>query len=263
LKIVIIPDVHQNSRFCNYILDKEKNVDRYIFLGDFFDSFRSPPEVDGFEEACEYLKYLVLEHPQKDKFIFLLGNHDASYFYNNNKSCRTSAALTPNYHCSGVTKSKVSTFRKCFFDKGLKDDFLFDHFKLAHKEEEWTFSHAGIMISHLPYGQKVDTFINETCREALIRFRELSHPHNYLLTQVGYYRGGNSAIGGLLWCDWRSDFVASSDIGKQVVGHTTVLKPDVIGKDTDFETWCLDCNQQFYGVIEDKKLNTKNICKQY
>jgi hypothetical protein len=252
MPIIVIPDVHKDFDFVNKILDLHPNEDEYILLGDFFDSFHEPPRVFSFRDSCRALKHLILEHPFKDKFVFLLGNHDLSYIYHNNKSGHSSVTLSREYYCSGVTKSKIGDFRKEFFDKGLRDDFFLQHFKLAHREGDWSFSHAGILIQHIPYGKSLNGFINEICPDAFREFRNFSYPHNYLLSSVGLCRGGNNAFGGLLWCDWNQEFYASPDIGKQICGHTTqVVKPGVDAEGKEYESWCLDSLQNWYGIIDD------------
>ena len=252
--ILILPDWHQNYLFCDAILNKEgARADKIIFLGDEFDSFKSPPEVYSFKKTCKVLKYLIKEHIYKDKFIFILGNHTLSYIYNNNKSGYQSTAIIPRYYCSGVTKSKISDFRKEFFNHGLCDDFFIKHFKLAYKLDGWLFSHAGVANGHIPYGHSIDRFVEEVCPAAWSNFRNLSFNYNYLLSDVGENRGGDARIGGMVWQDWKTEFFASQDIGRQVMGHTTVSKPEVKGEGTDYESWNIDCGQSWYGIIENGK----------
>ena len=134
MKTIVIPDVHQRTEFVKKALE-EKNYDEVVFLGDWFDSFFDPPKVTGFEDTCEYLKHLVLEHPNKDKFVFLIGNHDLGYIYENKDFSVHRISKTLKYFCSGFTASKAKKFRHAFFDHGLKDDFFFKHFKIAHQTQ--------------------------------------------------------------------------------------------------------------------------------
>jgi len=250
MKILIIADVHQDTDYVKKSFAACASFDQCVFLGDFFDSLKTPPEVSGFQETCEYLKHLVLNHPQKEKFKFCVGNHDMKYIYEN--KCRGSvpAVITPHYYCSGVTGSKIKRFRKEFFDKRLGDQFFIDNFRLAHRIDGWTFSHGGVIMQHLPYGHTIDSFVDDICVDAWKNFRMFNHPHNYLISDVGLCRFGNANIGGLLWCDWRSEFVACSDVGKQVVGHTTVVgRPGIIDKGGPSESWNIDMSQGCFGII--------------
>lgn len=258
MKTVVIPDVHQRVTSVKQILEQEKDFDEVVFLGDWFDSFFEPPKVAGFEETCEYLKYLVLDHPQKDKFVFLLGNHDLSYIYENKDYSAHKISKTLKYFCSGFTASKAKKFRHAFFDCGLKDDFFFKHFKIAHRSQNWTFSHGGIVPKHFPYGYDINKLVNELLIDVWKNFRNLEYNHNWLISGAGYCRGGDCPVGGVLWCDWNMEFKASSTVGKQILGHTTVREPAVEAINTDHETWNIDTEKD-YGIILNERFSSKLI----
>ena len=258
MKTLVIPDVHQRVNSVKWILENEKEYDEVVFLGDWFDSFYDPPKVAGFEETCEYLKHLVLEHPNKNKFIFLIGNHDIGYIYENKDYSIHRISKTIKYYCSGFTVTKAKKFRHAFFDHGLKDDFFFKHFKIAHQTQGWTLSHGGISIRQFPYGCTLDRFINELLPDVWRNFRNLEYNHNWVISGAGYHRGGNQPVGGVLWHDWRAEFNSSIDTGKQIVGHTTVKEPDCIHMNTPLECWNLDTEKD-YGIIIDSRLITKKI----
>lgn len=260
MKTLVIPDIHQRVSSVKWILDTEKEYDEVVFLGDWFDSFFEPPKVAGFEETCEYLKYLILEHPNKDKFVFLLGNHDLSYIYENKDFSDKSISKTLKYFCSGFTKSKAKKFRHAFFDKGYKDQFFVEHFKVSFKTQDWILSHGGISTKHIPVGYDIDKFLNILLPDVWKNYRNLEYNHNWLLSGAGYCRGGNCNVGGLLWHDWNQEFNSCIDIGKQIVGHTTVSEPDCINMNTPFECWNLDTEKD-YGIIIDGRLITKPILK--
>lgn len=258
MRTLVIGDVHQRVDSVKSILEAEKSYDEVVFLGDWFDSFYEPPKVAGFEETCEYLKHLVLEHPNKDKFVFLIGNHDLSYIYENKDFSDKSISKTLKYFCSGFTKSKAKKFRHAFFNNGLKDEFFFNNFKFAHRSQNWTFSHAGVIIDHFPYGYSIDRLVNELLPDIWRNFRNLEYNHNWLISGAGVCRGGWHKVGGVTWCDWNMEFNASPDIGKQVCGHTTVREPSVLAMNTDYESWNLDTEKD-YGIITDGRFTTKRI----
>jgi hypothetical protein len=258
MRTIVIPDVHQRVDFVKAILEAEKDYDEVVYLADWFDSLWDPPKVAGFEETCEYLKHLILEHPNREKFVFLIGNHDISYIYNNNNYSDRRLSKIIKYYCSGFTVSKAKKFRHAFFDKGLKDDFFLKHFKIAHQTQGWTLSHGGISIRQFPYGYTLDRFVNELLPDVWRNFRNLQYNHNWLISGAGLHRGGDEPIGGVLWLDWNVEFSSSIDTGKQIVGHTTVREPDCINMNTPFECWNLDTEKD-YGIIIDGRLTTKRI----
>lgn len=258
MKTLVIPDVHQRVNAVRRILIAEPDCDEVVFLGDWFDSFYGPPKVSGFEETCMFLRYLILEHPDKEKFTFLVGNHDLTYIYNNNDRSDKRLSKTIRYYCSGFTTSKAKKFRHTFFDEGFNDAFFLKNFKLAHKTQGFTLSHAGLSERHIPYGKSPDDVIEGILPMVWENFRDLTFAHNWLMSGAGICRGGDCSVGGILWLDWRHEFEASDAIGKQIVGHTTVKLPDCIGMNTSHESWNLDTEND-YGIIIDGRLITKPI----
>ena len=258
MKTIVIPDVHQRVSSVRHILNAETNYDEVVFLGDWFDSFYEPPKVTAFEETCEYLRHLVLDHHNKDKFVFLLGNHDIGYIYENKNYSDKAISKTLKYFCSGFTASKAKKFRHQFFDRGLKDEFFTEHFKPAHRTQGWTLSHAGIVLEHFPYGYSIDQLVNELLPDVWRNFRNLEYNHNWLISGAGVCRGGWCKVGGVTWCDWNMEFNASPDIGKQICGHTTTKEPSVLAMNTDYESWNLDTEKD-YGIIIDGRMTTKRI----
>jgi hypothetical protein len=252
MKSIIIPDIHQRVNFVEMFLSEVPDYDEVIFLGDWFDSFLEPPAVSGFEDTCQFLRGLMSEHPDKDKFVFLIGNHDISYIYENRDLSCHKISKTTKYFCSGFTASKAKKFRHQFFDRGLKDSFFLSKFKIAHQSQGWTFSHAGIVPDHFPYGYTLERLVNELLPDVLKNFRNLEYSHNWLLSGAGVARGGWEKVGGLTWCDWNREFYATSMAGKQILGHTTVKEPTVESQGTEFESWNID-TEKYYGIIKDGK----------
>lgn len=258
MKTIIIPDVHQRVYNVKNILEKETNYDEVVFLGDWFDSFHEPPYVSSFEETCEYLRFLVSEHSNRDKFVFLLGNHDVQYIFLNNKSSHSAIQTPTHYYCSGFTKNKAKKFRKVFFDNNCKDSFFIKNFKLIHQTQGWTLSHAGVHECHIPVNRDIKYLVDIMAKEAWENFRNPSHQYNWLISSVGWCRGGMDKVGGLLWQDWRYEFKPEIILGKQIVGHTTISQPTVLGEGSDIESWNFD-TESHYCVLNNGKVFPKEI----
>ncbi len=261
MKTLIIPDVHQDIDGVKKIFEVEKSelFDEIIFLGDWFDSFNEPPRIASFKDTCLFLRDLIWDNEKTGKMIFLVGNHDLAYIYNNKKSGYSSVAPNLTYWCSGVTKSKIGTFRQVFYDKGLKDDWFVNNFKIAHRSQGWIFSHAGMVNRQIPYGYTVDQVIDEIIPDVWINFRNIAYRQNALISAVGIARGGQDNTGGLLWLDYYNEFLASPDIGKQVFGHSYVPEPTATALNTEYESWNLDTNLKDYAIIRDGRLTTYRI----
>jgi hypothetical protein len=258
---LIIPDVHQDIQGVKKIFAVEdiNSFDEIIFLGDWFDSFYEPPRVASFKDTCLFVRDLVWENNKNKKMVFLVGNHDLAYIYNNKKSGYSNVVQSITYWCSGVTKSKISTFRQVFYDKGLKDDWFIENFKIAHRSQGWIFSHAGMINRQIPYGYTVDQVIDKVLPDVWLNFRNVAYSQNALISAVGVARGGQDNTGGLLWLDYHNEFNASKDIGKQVFGHSYVPEPTAIAINTEYESWNLDTNLKDYAKIRDGRLTTYKI----
>ena len=261
MKTLVIPDVHQDIESVLKIFKAEDidSFDEIIFLGDWFDSFHEPPRVASFKDTRLFLRDLVWNN-KNGKMIFLVGNHDMAYIYNNKKSGYSSSFIKSNaYMCSGVTKSKISTFRQVFFDKGLRDDWFIKNFKMAHRSQGWAFSHAGIILRHFPYEKTMDSIVNEILPDVFANFRNLDYMHNWLISAIGTARFGQDPYGGLLWLDFNIEFNPSKEVGKQVFGHTYCPEPTAIALNTEYESWNLDTNLRDYAIIRDGRLTTRRI----
>ena len=261
MKTLIIPDIHQDLASLNKIFQIEKleSFDEIIFLGDWFDSFYEPPKVASFKDTCLFLRDLVWKNQKNKKMVFLVGNHDMAYIYNNKKSGHSSVVQSVTYGCSGVTKSKISTFRQVFYDKGLKDDWFIENFKIAHRSQGWFFSHAGIVEKQIPYAFTVEEVIDKVLPDVWLNFRNVTYRQNALISAVGVARGGQDNTGGLLWLDYYNEFIASPNIGKQVFGHSYVAEPTATALNTEYESWNLDTNLKDYAIIRDGRLTTYRI----
>jgi hypothetical protein len=110
------------------------------------------------------------------------------------------------------------------------------------------------MEAHLPYNTDISSFVHIHAREAWANFRQLTHPKNYLLSDVGQCRGGSSRLGGLLWLDWNHEFRTSETVGRQILGHTTVPSPTSKGEGGG-KSWNIDTGGH-YGVIESGEFAT-------
>jgi hypothetical protein len=255
MKTLIIPDIHQRIVLVEDVLKKE-SYDEVVFLGDWFDSFFEPPHVASFLDTCLFLRDLMTEHPKREKFTFLLGNHDIQYIYLNKASSHTHIVPVREYYSSGFTKNKAKQFRKVFFDNNLRDQFFIKNIKLAYKSQDFLFSHAGVMPNHLNYNENVDILVNDVLPDVWANFRNFTHNRNYFLSEVGSCRGGSAQIGGILWLDARHEFEPSKHIGKQIFGHTTFADPFVYAEGESHESWCLD-TEKHYGVVDDGVLSVK------
>ena len=74
-KILVIGDIHGHDSWKS-ICEKEKDADKIIFLGDYFDSFTKPSQI----QEKNFIDILNFKH-NHSTCVLLLGNHDFHYIY--------------------------------------------------------------------------------------------------------------------------------------------------------------------------------------
>ena len=236
MKALIIPDLHEPPE--PVLADIESLItrqepDRVIFLGDFFDRFSDTP-ADAARTA-EWLK-ASLADPRR---AHLVGNHDACYLW----PCEAT-------FCPGFSWEKEAAIRTVLGPALAAMPFVF-HACV----DGWLLTHAGLSASWVPAGlhpDVLDLWLTAEAQKARASFAaDLTH----WFASVGANRGGRSAAGGILWCDFRE--LRPVPGVRQIFGHTPADHPRWIGKDH----LCLDTNMgqgpRHYAVVTDGALKVR------
>ena len=240
MKILVIPDIHQKISKANLILQRE-SFDKVVFLGDYFDGIGN---INSIKETCDWLKETY--YRLGDKAIWLIGNHDISYFEEVTKGRQFARRWFEKvYCCSGYSRNKA----KIVVRVDMKDFFY--NLKILHYEEGFLFSHAGIHPSKLkPFISLEDNF--KTYKEEWEDVKPHLHFKKTRLYDIGELRGGNKPYGDILWLDW-SNFEHIDGL-PQIVGHTG---DSHVRKNGD--SYCIDCHLDFYGMVDDGKFSIKEF----
>jgi len=198
-KWIAIGDVH-GRRIWESIVEKHiDEVDRIIFVGDYFDSFNIPM-LDQIRNFSEILK---LKKDNPDKIVLLIGNHDYHYL----SVGETYSGFNPTYAM------------------GIEHDYLrpnLDLFKICHTEDQFLFSHAGITKTWLKYLlvdiALVDSELNAFWKYKPQVFGWKRNPSKKMSAYTDHY--GDNVWQGPLWV--RPDSLNADRIEgwTQVVGHT-------------------------------------------
>jgi len=209
MKVLIIPDIHQRHALARSIFEKYVDeVDRVIFLGDFFDSY-----TETIHDVCMTAE-LVKEVIHNPKVICLYGNHDISYRYNNQTS-----------NCPGYDT------KKSYAINDILKNSDWEKFKYHHVEDGVVYSHAGftrkLIVQHnILYNNSSLDDISEKTDEC---YRRDNHVNSYftpIYTAIDGKRSSRGGdFGGILWCDW--DYLSLIENLNQVVGHTPQFYPQV------------------------------------
>lgn len=191
---LVIGDLHQDSLVLKDIVTQFPHH-QYVFLGDLVDSFYS-----SLEQGVEVVETVLGLCEQGHTLI--MGNHEASYFH-------------PPLQASGWNGPMNLYLR-------TQEPRMFQHMKSAVWFPQWRLliSHAG--LTHQIWKMWGVTLKNLS--EKLEQwFQDLHSPYYW----IGRYRGGQEQIGGLLWCDFFTEFQAVPTLN-QIVGHTQIEQVRIV-----------------------------------
>lgn len=202
MKIGVIPDVHGCIAWKKNV-EKFKDCDKIVFLGDYVDSFNDDER--GLK-ALENMKDIVSFAKSDSRVTLLVGNHDfENYWFRCGK-------------CSGFQLDYYLVYNK-FFEENA------DLFKIAVDYDGWVFSHAGFTrtwyeetvkalksrIGNFEFPDSPVEFVNQ-----LLKSKNVSCFTFSRWDLTGY---GDSRYQSPLWVRPNAlfrDFLFS----KQVIGHT-------------------------------------------
>ena len=201
MKVVIIGDVHGRDKWKKQV---QEPADLYIFIGDYWDSFDIPFEIqkENFKDILEFYQ----ENP--DKVVLLSGNHDVPNY------------CMENFYgaCSGFQNKHAFEIRdlmKPLYENGelqackILDGHIFSH---AGITKEWCERYGINLLST----KNLEKEINELFQKNLKAFCFQDPP--YGINNRSYY--GDDTWQSLLWVRPYSLMLNQIDGFKQVVGHT-------------------------------------------
>jgi metallophosphoesterase len=193
-KILVCGDVHCKKEVVDQALKlyQENNCDKLIFIGDYTDDWN-----DTVEQNIEILDYLFhLKHIMGEKLILLFGNHDISNW------------IGGEFKCSGFTNIKHEQLK--FSYESAKYDF-----KMAHADNGFLITHAGVCNSWLEYLLKV-TENKKLDDEYLTKPEKVADLLNQYQFKLSLFYAEDSP----LWL--RPTEKVDYPPFKQIVGHTPV-----------------------------------------
>ena len=257
-KTIIIADIHGRDQW-KQIVQQENDADKFIFLGDYFDSFNisATVQMHNFKEIIEFKETSFTntdtEDQHKTQVILLIGNHDYHYFPEIDDSS-TSGYQT---RMALVIKQLVGENRQ--------------HLQVAHRMGEFVFTHAGISSVWLD-----DTILDWTEENMVDKINELfkytplalDYRSYRMLSAIEVIRSsgyGDESYQGPLWIRPRSLMSVNKDTLRnkiiQVVGHTYQNEIDKQGKATGGRYYFVDVQEtsQEYMIITDGQISFNKI----
>lgn len=121
MKYVIIGDIHGRTQW-KQIIEKEKDTDKFIFLGDYFDPYDWTLTLDDLVNNFRDILDFKIKDP--DKFILLVGNHDLAAFESNANHCRYVDGTYENIAPIFYNAIKEGIIQLCYF---INNDIVCSH----------------------------------------------------------------------------------------------------------------------------------------
>ena len=241
MKLVVIGDIHGRNIW-KQIIAKEQDADEFVFVGDYFDSFRikGPDQINNFLDIIEFKKQ------SKVPVILLIGNHDYHYYPGIDETGTSGyqTVLAPSIkHVVGDNKQHLQTAYQSgefvFTHAGLSSEWLDDNIVM------WDVPNLAMYVNDLFYYQP----------------QKLAYRSYKMVNETEWYGAqgyGDETFQGPLWIRPKSLMRANYDTLRnqiiQVVGHTPQDNIDIEGKSTGGRYYFIDTleyNQGQYLVVTD------------
>ncbi len=246
MKILVVPDIHENLEFLKYIfaVEKVQSFDHIVLLGDYFDP---PGVVNPCEQKLQQVAGTLLGYKELygERLHMLCGNHDLPY-YALRPACEEPAGR-PNPLIGNWLGNTTLDRAKIIND--LWDEAFWQQLECAVLLDGWLFSHAGVHPKWWPQ-ELGSTELRYQALQAKWKrafaniYDELENP----IFSAGRARGGEAAVGGPLWLDWNVEFEDKLEV-PQIVGHTRCAKQTQKGR-----SFCIDMAQAAYAIVENDEV---------
>jgi len=227
MKILVIGDLHGESIWKMFAdlrqLSQTPNLateyDKYIFLGDYFDSFK----ITSGKIRENFGDVIRLKNNYPDQVILLLGNHELHYFL-------VPYHLTNKFYCSGYRpEMHIDLYEFYKENKSL--------FQAAYQIKNYLFTHAGVSRGWVKNTLEKDPLELKDTNVAEY-LQKLFDDRSDLIHTVGSSRGGSSYFGGPFWADKSETEYSILGGFHQIVGHTHVKEITKVGDDNSSITYC-------------------------
>jgi len=248
MKTCVIADVHGRDQW-KQIVAQEKDADKVIFLGDYFDSFT----ISAVEQMHNFKEIVEFKETSGKEVIMLLGNHDHHYY-------------------PGINDSSTSGYqtKMAFVIKQLVEENK-QHFQMAYREGEFVFSHAGFSSEWLDdtvIGWTLDNMIDKVNELLLYAPHALDYRSFKMFSATGWTGAGgygNETYQGPMWIRPKALMEANKKTLRkkiiQVVGHTYQNEIDKQGKATGGRYYFVDVQEtsQEYMIITNGQISFNKI----
>jgi UDP-2,3-diacylglucosamine pyrophosphatase LpxH len=238
MKTVIIGDIHGHDTW-KQVVQQEQDADRFVFVGDYFDSFTVP----GLIQCQNFQDIIEFKTTTSHKVILLIGNHDYHYFpeIGENGTSGYQARMAP------TIQHIIDTNR--------------DYLQMAYQFDDILVTHAGvssIWADDVLGEWKVETLADQLndlfkYQPVKVEYRSFKQVGDQV---YGAYGFGDETFQGPLWIRPKSLMNANYDTLRkqiiQVVGHTGQKQIDIKGASTGGRYYFIDTMPREYLIINDR-----------
>ena len=241
MKTVVIGDIHGRSVW-KLIVHQERDASRFIFIGDYFDSF----DISGIEQIHNFKEIIEFKETSGKEVILLIGNHDYHYY----PETTSIAGSTSGFQI------RLANSIRFAIDENR------DHLQIAYQEGSTLFTHAGVSSEYMDQvfgigGWKVENIVNDL--NELFKYKPLAFDF------YGRDSYGDDTYQTPIWIRPRSLMkVNRKTLRKeliQVVGHTEQNEIDIKGKSTGGRYYFIDTlgTSGEYLIIENEKFKVNSV----
>ena len=240
MKTIVIGDIHGRPIWKD-IIYKEKEFDKIVFVGDYFDSIKysAQDQIDNFLNIIDFKQSIQ----EDQEVILLIGNHDLHYF--------------PEIGNSGVSGYQIEYAKD--IEKIIYDHR--EHLQIAYQYGKYLFSHAGVS------GVFLDQIFgsgnwNVPDIAKLLNTLFLDTPRAFVFN--GEDPSGNDIYQTPVWIRPESlikaNFTTLKDKVIQIFGHTKIQSIKEFSDVTKNRYYLIDTLARSceYLVLEDGKINIQN-----
>jgi hypothetical protein len=246
MKTVMIGDLH--GRDCwKWIVETEK-ADRYVFIGDYFDSF----DIPGLLQMHNFKELMLWSEKTYAECVFLIGNHDYGYF----EGCDGTSTSGYQFKLAPSIKMLVREWKH--------------KLQMAYRFDDVVCTHAGVSTDFMNgvfgrSGWNTDNIV-ELLNE---QWKYKPHTFDFDITQshkMGYRDPyGDNVEQSPIWIRpkslMRSNKLELKKEIVQVVGHTTQRQIDIKGMATGGRYYFIDTLETSgeYLIYENGKFSINTI----
>jgi UDP-2,3-diacylglucosamine pyrophosphatase LpxH len=240
MKTVIIGDIHGHDSW-KRIIAQEHDADRFIFVGDYFDSFT----ITGVVQIHNFKEIVEFKTTTDKEVIMLIGNHDYHYFPEIGDS-----------NTSGYQSTLAPSIKQVVGENK-------PHLQLAYQFDDILVTHAGVSSEWLDDTITMwdvpnlamylnDLFTYQPTKVAYRSFKYYDYENNQAQLAGGF---GAETFQGPIWIRPQALMKANHDTLRkqiiQVVGHTTRNQIDIEGKSTGGRYYFIDTLPREYLIVTD------------